>query len=142
MIQSSAISPTALSDDPVEGKYLSFKVELAQSPEYIQPSLKIIVQDSNKKLIPASNIQAFPQTGNSIEGRIYCDTPGKFTITAAIYDLAFSETDPVATKSLSYTVASATEGAAVVNYFSAALVLMFAIVVILILLIAAYKTYM
>lgn len=143
MIQSSAISPTDLSDNPVQGKYLSFKVELAPSPEYLQPLLKIIVQDANKKLIPASDIQTFPQTGNSIEGRIYCNKSGEFTIIAAVYDLAFSETDPIATNFLSYTVASVTPGVeARVNYFSAALVLVFAIVVILILLIALYKKYM
>jgi hypothetical protein len=142
MIQSSMISPTSMRDDPIQGEYLNFKVELAKNPEYLQPSLKIFVQDVNKELINESNIIAYPQTGNVLEGQIYCDQPGIYTITVAVYDLAVSQISPLATNTLSYTVSSSATGAIQpTNFFSTAMLIMLLSIVILIWVVAIYKRY-
>lgn len=142
MIQTSMVSPMSLRDDPKQGEYLNFKVELASNPEYLQPSLKIFIQDSAKKLINESNIIAYPQEGNALEGQIYCDKPGVYTITAAVYDLAVSQVSPLATNTLSYTVSSSAINAIQpANYFTIVMAIMMAIIVICIWTVALYKKY-
>lgn len=141
-IQSSMVSPISLRDNPIQGEYLNFKVELASNPEYLQPSMKVFIQDANKKLINESNIITYPQVGNALEGQIYCDKPGVYTITAAIYDLAVSQKTPLATNTLSYTVASSEAGAIVpADFFYTAMILMLIVMVALIWAVALYKKY-
>ena len=109
-IQKSVVSLFSFREDPKVGEYLDFKIEFKPSFAYLNPSLKIYVADANGNLISSSDITTIDSNPNMVQGQIYCEEPGAYTITAVSYDLDRSKTTPIASNVLSYTVSDAQGG--------------------------------
>lgn len=139
MIQKSVITPTSIRDDPMLDEYLDFKIELTPSYAYGNPSLKVFVKDQTGNLIPSSKIIDYPSTSNVLEGQIYCDTAGTYTITAVLYDLSISSTTPMASNTLSYTVSTPLGLTQPADIFAAYMLIFLLVIVIFIWCIAIYK---
>ena len=104
LIQSGVVSPTDIRDNPRLNEYLNFKVQFSPVISYTQSYLKVFVQDSNGELIDQDNIKKYDPVGDTVEGQIYCDEQGTYTITVLAYDLSISETMPLASATQSYVV--------------------------------------
>lgn len=144
LIQKSMVSPTNMRENPKIGEYLDFRVELMPSFSYLQPSMKVYIKDWTGNLVSSSKITAYPSTSNVMEGQVYCDTPGVYTITAVVYDESVSSTKPMASNSLSYTVAGDAGVAGVtepVDIFTVYMILFFVVIVAMIWMFALFKRF-
>jgi len=111
-IQKSIVRPTTLRDFAYVGEYMNFKVEFDPSISYASPSIKIFVVDDEGKLIERNNILDYQSGANTVEGKIYCDEEGTYTITVVAFDLAVSSTTPLVTNTETYTVTTTTAAVA------------------------------
>lgn len=104
LIQSGVVSLTDIRNDPRLNEHLNFKVQFSPVIIYAQSYLEVFVQDSDGELIDQDNILTYAPVGDTVEGQIYCDEQGTFTITVLAYDLSISETMPLAGATQSYMV--------------------------------------
>jgi len=141
LIQKSVLSATSFRDNPKVGEYMNFKIDFPQSYSNLVPTVKYYVKDMNDKLISISNIISTITT-SGVEGQIYCDKAGIYTITAILYDSAMSTETPMASNTLSYTVYSDSETTGALSpadTFSLYMIVFFMVILFCIVAIASYK---